>query len=160
LDLTKDLLEHYKIQNTLISAHHPQSNGLVEWGHAPIINSLAEYCSDSPQLWPQYLSLALWGDRISVRPSTGYSAFELLYGWECLLPVELLIESWETMDWCAVQSRENLILAMIQQLDSRRVTETLAAANRRNSCEGNNYTSISRIVFVLKVINYKLGIWY
>jgi hypothetical protein len=80
LDLTKALLEHYKIQNTVISGYHPQANGLVEWGHVPIVHSLAKYCGDSPQTWPQYLSLALWADRISVHRSTGYSAFELLYG--------------------------------------------------------------------------------
>ena len=29
LDLTKELLEHYNIQQTLISAYHPQANDLV-----------------------------------------------------------------------------------------------------------------------------------
>ena len=137
MDLTKTLLEHYKIRNTVISGYHPQANGLVERGHAPIVNSLTKYCGGSPQLWPQYLALALWADRISVRRSTGYSAFELLYGRECLLPVELMIESWQTVDWDAVQSREDLILARMQQLDNRRVTETLAAENLRNSRKGN-----------------------
>jgi hypothetical protein len=32
--------------------------------------------------WVKHL---LWADRISVRRSTGYSAFELVYGRECLL---------------------------------------------------------------------------
>ena len=93
MDMTGDLLEDYRIQNTVISAYHPQTAGLVERGHGPIVNSLAKYCRDSPETWPKHLSLALWADRISIRRSTGYSAFELLYGRECLLPVELIIES-------------------------------------------------------------------
>jgi hypothetical protein len=109
----------------------------LEGGQQPIINSLVKYCGGSPQLWPQYLSLALWADGISVRRSTGYSAFELLYGRECVLPVELMIESWQTVDWDGVQSRDDLILARMQQLDNRRVTETLAAANLHNSRKGN-----------------------
>src|SRR5216117_3599999 len=95
IDMTRDLLEDYRIQNTVISGYHPQTAGLVERGHGPILNSLAKYCHQSPGSWPKRLSLVLWADRISVRLSTGYSAFELLYGRECLLLVELMIESWQ-----------------------------------------------------------------
>ena len=114
MDMTKDLLEDYRIQNTVISAYHPQTAGLVERGHGPIVNSLAKYCRDAPGSWPKHLSLALWAHRISIRRSTGYSAFELLYGRECLLPVELMIESWQTVDWEAIKNREDLILARMQ----------------------------------------------
>ena len=48
-----------------------------------------------------------------------------------------MIESWQTVDWEAIESREDLILARMQQLDHRRVTETLAAINLRNSQKGN-----------------------
>ena len=43
LDLMKDLLEHYRIQQTLISTYHPQTNGLVKHGHDSLINSLAKH---------------------------------------------------------------------------------------------------------------------
>jgi len=48
-----------------------------------------------------------------------------------------MIESWQTVDWEAVESREDLILARMQQLDHRRVSETIAAANLRNSRKAN-----------------------
>src|SRR5438552_17888986 len=137
MDMTKDLLEDYRIKNTVISSYHPQTAGLVKRGHGPIVNSLTKYCRDSPESWPKHLSLALWADRISVRRSIGYSAFELLYRRECLLPIELMIESWETVDWEAIENREDLILARMQQLDHRRITETIAAINLRNSRKGN-----------------------
>ena len=137
LDLTRDLLEHYRIQNTVISAYHPQTAGLIERGHSPIVNSLAKYGQNPPSNWPRHLSLALWADRISVRRSTGYSAFELLYGRECLMPVELVLESWQTVDWDAVKTREDLILARMQQLDHRRISESIAAENLRNSRKAN-----------------------
>ena len=108
LDLTKDLLEHYHIQQTIISPYHPQSNGLVECGHESIVNSLAKY-SKKPDDWVKNLMLALWADRISVRRSTGYSAFELVYGRECLLPVELSVMSWSLIDWDGIKDREDLI---------------------------------------------------
>jgi hypothetical protein len=53
------LLTNYQIQRTVVSAYHPQSNGLVERGHDPIVNSLSKYCSKEPAKWAQYLLLAL-----------------------------------------------------------------------------------------------------
>ena len=63
--IAKKLLEDYQIHRIVISAYHPQSNGLVERGHDAIVNSLSKYCSKEPQNWVQYLLLAIWSDRVS-----------------------------------------------------------------------------------------------
>jgi hypothetical protein len=59
----------------------------------------------------------MWADRVSVRQSTGYSAFELVYGRECILSVEFSVSSWSMVDWDSVKAREDLIVARMQQLD-------------------------------------------
>ena len=134
MDLTKDLLERYRIKRMDISAYHPQSNGLVERGHAPVINSIAKMCKErKTEDWTQFLSLALWADRISVRESTGYSAFELIYGRECLLPIQFELSSWNVIDWEFVQSREDLILARMKQLDQQTLAQSQAVENLINS---------------------------
>jgi hypothetical protein len=138
LNLTRDLLEHYRIQQTVISAYHPQANGLVERGHDSIVNSLSKYCSKKPTEWAKYLPLALWADRVSVRRSTGYSAFELVYGRDCLLPVDFTLESWSVVDWEGeVKTREDLLIARMRQLDQRVLTEVQAAETLRNSRKAN-----------------------
>ena len=38
--VAKVLLERYRVQRTVVSAYHPQSNGLVERGHDAVVNSL------------------------------------------------------------------------------------------------------------------------
>ena len=53
------------------------------------------------------------------------------------MPIELTIESWQTVNWEAVKTREDLILARMQQLDHRRVSETIAADNFQNSRKAN-----------------------
>jgi hypothetical protein len=59
-DITKTLLENYNVKNVNISAYHPQSNGLVERGHAPVVNALAKYCHDRQfQQWNAVLPLVL-----------------------------------------------------------------------------------------------------
>lgn len=134
MDLTRDLLEHYRIRRTIVSAYHPQANGLVERGHDSIVNSLSKYSKSN---WKQYLPLALWADRVSVRRSTGYSAFELVYGRECLLPVQFSVMSWNMVDWEEVHTREELLLARMRQLDEKTLTEAQAAKNLYNSRKAN-----------------------
>ena len=137
LKFTQDLLKRYGIHGVHIAPYHPQSNGLVERGHQTIINAIAKYrAADSRQStsnqfppitdWTRYLALALWADRITVRRSTGYSAFELVYGRECLLPIQLAVNSWNIIDWESVEDREDLIMARMKQLDERQVTEAQA----------------------------------
>ena len=134
LNIAKELLEAYKIDRIATSAYHPQANGLVERGHDPIVNALSKYCSRAPQTWPRYLPLAMWADRISVRRSTGYSAFELVYGRDALLPVDLTLESWSIVDWEGeVDDHESLLRARMRQLDERNLRETRAATNLENS---------------------------
>src|SRR5579862_3314307 len=136
--LTKTLLEDYKIKQINISAYHPQSNGLVERGHDAITNSLSKYCSKQPNSWVRHLPLALWADRISIRRTTGFSAFELLYGRDCLLPIELSLESWSVVDWEGeITTREDLLTSRMRQLDQRNLHEAHAATNLRNSRLGN-----------------------
>jgi len=48
-----------------------------------------------------------------------------------------MIESWQTVDWEAIENQEDLILARMQQMDHRRVTEKIAAINLRNSHKYN-----------------------
>src|SRR4030095_9040159 len=118
--IAKALLENYKVHRIVVSAYHPQANGLVERGHDAIVNSLSKYCSQNPGKWVEYLPLALWADRISVRRSTGYSAFELLHGSDCLLPIDISLPSWSVVDWEGeVKDRESLLVARMRQLDQR-----------------------------------------
>ena len=124
----------YQIHRIVISAYHPQVNGLVERRHDAIFNSLSKYCSKETQNWVQYLPLALWSDRISTRRSTGYSAFELLYGRDCLLPIELSLPSWGVVDWEGeVTDRESVIIARMRQLDQRNLQEIRTSINLKNS---------------------------
>lgn len=132
-----ELLERMKVKRVSIAAYHPQSNGLVERGHAPIVNSLSKHCGQHKNDWVKYLPLALWADRISVRRSTGFSAFRLLYGRDCILPIEFSSPTWGTVDWGSVRTRDDLIAARVKQLDQRTLDEALAAERLERSRLGN-----------------------
>ena len=134
--VTEDLLNYYRIKNLRISSYHPQSNALVERGHADFVNALSKFCAGKSGVakWPKYVPLALWADRVSVRRTTGYSAFQLVYGRDCLLPVDFIVASWSVVDWEAeVRSREDLLLARMKQLDERVLAESWATAELERS---------------------------
>ncbi|RKP15661.1 hypothetical protein ROZALSC1DRAFT_8485, partial [Rozella allomycis CSF55] len=59
--------------------------------------------------WPDYLHLAFWSDNISIKQSTGFSPYELMFGRNCIWPVEMEILSWFTLDWKFPMKREDLI---------------------------------------------------
>ena len=125
-------------ENSRFSLSSSVKNGLVERGHSPMVNSLAKLCKQrNTENWVQFLSLALWADRISVRRTTGYSAFEMVYGRDCILPVQLSIASWNIIDWEMVKTHEDLILARMLQLDQQTLARDQAAENLINSRKAN-----------------------
>jgi hypothetical protein len=159
LGFTRDLMRQYGMHGIAIAPYHPQSNGLIERGHQTIVNAIAKYRNSdasrnanprNPPIgrgWSRYLSLAMWADRITVRRTTGYSAFELVYGRECLLPIQLAVNSWNLVDWDVVKDDESLILARMEQLDERKLMEAEAARNLQRSRIQNKayFDSIRRI---------------
>jgi len=60
-----------------------------------------------------------------------------MYGRDCLLPVEFELASWSLVDWEAIESREDLILARMRQLDQRSLVEAHAAQELEYSRKGN-----------------------
>jgi hypothetical protein len=52
----------YRLQ---IVPYHPESNGVVECGHQPIVvalSKLTEYSGDPSKRWIEYLLSVLWAD--------------------------------------------------------------------------------------------------
>jgi hypothetical protein len=108
------LLKRHRIDRVIVSPYHPQVNGLIERGYVSIINSLAKYYKDKPTKWLEYLPLVLWVDRVSVRRSIGYSVFILLYGRDCILPIDFAVSSWSMIDWIEIRDREDLLIVRMR----------------------------------------------
>jgi hypothetical protein len=89
---TERLCKPYHIDRKLVSAYHPQGNGLVERGHQPVVDALQKI-STTPWDWPNHLHWVLWAERISTRRSTGKAPFKLVFGCQCVLPVEMRLAS-------------------------------------------------------------------
>ena len=135
--LGKEMCERHGVQLVIASAYHPQSNSVVERGHAPIADAIAKACSWDPTQWPRYFYAAIWADRITVKRSTGYTPYRLIFGKEALIPVDFLVESWQLVEWRKEMTTAELLVVRTKQLacleeDLEDAAEKLKIAREKN----------------------------
>ena len=111
--LTKELIKRYRIKNIGIESYHSQPNGLVERGHQPVLYTLSKL----GQKWVKNLALVVWADHITTHASTGFAPYKLVFGQECILPIELRAASWAVIAWEKVRTLEDLLDARARQLE-------------------------------------------
>ena len=56
-------------------------------------------CGESGARWREYLPLVLFADRISTKRTTGLSPFEVVFGQQAVLPVDIEWETFLGIDW-------------------------------------------------------------
>lgn len=135
-DLVEALASKYGIRRVVVSAYHPEANGMVERGHAPIVNALSKL-SGGERNWVANLPTVLWADRTTVRRSTGLTPYEVEYADKPVLPIELEIPTWTIVNWNDVRTQSDLIAARARILERREEDIAEVAAHLRRIREGN-----------------------
>jgi hypothetical protein len=87
-------IRKYNIKRVQISIYYLQANGIIEKDHKLLINALSKIINREFRNWIDNLLAVLWTDRSTVRRSTGYIPFYLLYGKEPILPIKLKVPTW------------------------------------------------------------------
>ena len=84
----RELVNSYGIKLLNSSPYYAQANGQVESSNKIMIK-LIKKIEDNPRRWHEVLSEALWAHRISRHGTTKVTPYELVYGQEAVLPVEV-----------------------------------------------------------------------
>ena len=116
-----------------VTEYYPEGAGMIERGHQPIKNALVKLCGEDGRKWQQYLPSVLFADRISIKRGTGYLAYELLYGRKPVLPVDIEMLTYLSIDWWKVKSSTDLVVARAEQLLRREEMVEKAAKRLRDS---------------------------
>jgi hypothetical protein len=129
--------EKFAIKHQVTSPYHPQANGMVERSHRDMIDGITKATMTrdeaSLRLWPAEFHAALWAYRITTRRTTGFSPYYLVYGIEATLPIDLLFDTWTTLDFQRPLTTAELLAKRIQQFDRRSEAFTDALAQLRES---------------------------
>jgi transposase InsO family protein len=98
-DNAKDFKSHalvefffkYGIVLSHSSNYYPQGNGLAESSNKNLMNIIKKVVGENKKSWDSKIKYAIWANRITTKTSTGKTHFELVYGLEAKLPVNLQI---------------------------------------------------------------------
>jgi hypothetical protein len=85
----REFAELYRIKLLNSSSYYAQTNGQTESSNKTLISLIKKKIFGHPKHWHKILSKSLWAHRISKHRATKVSPFELVYGQEAMLPVEI-----------------------------------------------------------------------
>jgi transposase InsO family protein len=89
----REFAESLKIKLLSSSPYYTQANGQAESSNKTLIKLIKKKIEENPKRWHEILSEVLWAHRISKHSATKVTPFELVYGQEAVLPVEVNLDA-------------------------------------------------------------------
>jgi transposase InsO family protein len=89
----RDFVESLKIKLLSSSPYYTQANSEAKSSNKTLIKLIKKKIEENPKRWHEVLSGALWAHRISKHSTTKVTPFELVYGQEAILPVEVNLDA-------------------------------------------------------------------
>ena len=93
-ELMKQLCNCLNINKIRATPYHPQTSGLVERWNGSLKSMLRKFVHNEPKTWDEMLPYVLFAYREVPEASTGFSPFELIYGWPVRGPLSIVKQSW------------------------------------------------------------------
>jgi hypothetical protein len=85
----------YKIKLINSSPYYAQAKGQAGSSNKTLIKLIKKKIEENPRRWHEVFSEALWAHRISRHNTTKVTPFELVYGQEVMLPVEVNLDAYK-----------------------------------------------------------------
>jgi hypothetical protein len=113
----------YRIKMFNSSPYYALANGQAESSNRTLISLIKKKISDNSRHWHKILSEALWAHRISKHHATKVSSFELVYGQEAVLPLEISLNAvrFAKQNDLTVDDYYNLMMDNIDEVTDKRV---------------------------------------
>ncbi len=92
--LLKEIYHMLSIRGITTSPYHPQTDGLVERFNGTLKSMIRKFVDKDPRCWDEMLPYLLFAYREVPQESTGFSPFELMYGWKVRGPLDVMKEVW------------------------------------------------------------------
>ena len=83
------LAKKYHIMHIRILAYNKQANGIVEYSHRSIQDSIVKVCEGDISHCPAVTPHVFWADCVTIHKDMGFSPFYMAHGIEPILPFDL-----------------------------------------------------------------------
>src|ERR1700722_8151699 len=121
-----ELTDHLGLRHDSSTPYYPQANGLVESINKVLVVMIRRIIGFHRLNWHNMLFSALWAYRTSVKTSTWFTPFQLVYGLEVVLPIECEISSLRmAIELLPATSEEERRFLYLAQLDENRCDAAL-----------------------------------
>jgi hypothetical protein len=118
----REFIDSYKIRLLNSSPHYAQANDQAESSNMNLIKLIKKKIDDNPRTWHEVLSEALWAHRISWYGTTTVAPFEIVYGQEAVLPIEVNLAAYRLAkqnEGSAVDYRDLMMDNIDEVIDKR-----------------------------------------
>jgi hypothetical protein len=108
----REFVESLKIKLLNSSPYYAQANGQAEASNKVLIKIIKKMIKDNPRKWHEKLSEVLWAHRTSRHGAMKVTPFELVYGQEVVLPVEVSLQNLRITEQDYLSAKEYTELMM------------------------------------------------
>jgi hypothetical protein len=117
------LVASLKIKLLSSSPYYAQANGQAKSSNKIIIKLIKKKIEENPKRWHEVLSEALWTHHISKHSATKVTPFELVYGQEAILPVEVNLDALRIarQNELSAVDCHNVMLDILNEVSDKRV---------------------------------------
>ena len=116
------LSEKFGFKHSFSSSYNPSSNGQAEAFNKVLCKILKKMVSKSKRDWHERLPEALWAYRTTTRTSTGCTSYNLVFGSEAVLPLEIQLPSLRVaVQLTDPEENVKIRLAELEALDEHRL---------------------------------------
>ena len=112
------------IHNHYSSPGHLQANGQVEVTNRSLLKLIKTRLEGAKGLWPEELPSILWAYRTTIRIPTSETPFQMTYGNEAVVPVEIGLTTLRTSTYDDLENEEQLRLNLDLIDEVRETAET------------------------------------
>jgi hypothetical protein len=83
--------QRYNIVHGHSTTYYPQGNGLAKSSNKSLVNTIKKVLDENKRSWHVHLKYTLWENRISTKRSIDISPFQMVYGIDAILPINLVL---------------------------------------------------------------------
>lgn len=103
--------------------YYAEANGQFEAANKYIINLIKKHTHAKSKNWHKTLNRVFWAFRTSLRESTNYTPFCLVFGYHVVLTVEIFVQSAKVQRQMEIQTDQywNMMLDELVDVDEERL---------------------------------------